>query len=541
MAATIIDSLLVTLGLDPRPYKKQQTQFESDQRKFRDGTKKNANEISDALRNVGLEAAKLFIGFTSVKDGIKYLAGLNVATATLGRFSTNLGQSAHEVNTWGSAVELAGGSAQNAQADLMGLSASITALKATGEVSPLVLLLQRMGVALFDAQGKTRKLTDIYKDLGDKLKQFNRADAFNIAKGAGISEDTLNLILQAQAERQRLLDLAEKNNNVDEEAVKNAEKLQEEWREIGQSSKAFGMTILEAVTPAVKALFETSTKLFDTFKETGALSAVGKIFTGIWDLTKLVVSGWKELLGLFKGGVLEKYFSWLGNFYKETFKFGDAMLDQVHELANPQGDAKAAATPAKKPTAQESITEAAKKYGIPEDVLRNLIKTESGFDPKAFNKQSGATGIAQLLPKYHPNAGKDANADIDEAGKTLLEYYKQFGSWELAAAAYNTGPGNLKKEIAGAKAIPKETRNYVGKIFGSNNNALDAARFAASGSAPSNGTMARNGGTPSTTTVQIDSININAPNAQDAGDIASELPGALKRKGVVAQADTTMS
>lgn len=547
---TVIDSLLVTLGLDTRPYLKGIKQTTEDQRKFKEGIKKTTNDVGESLGALAKTAGALFLGFEGAKGALSYFAGLTVATANLGRFSQNVGVSAHEVNAWGQAVELAGGSASDAQTDLQGLSSSLTNLKATGDVSPMLLLFQRLGVAIYDAQGNTRKLTDIYKDLGDHLKQFNRADAYNLAKQGGLSDSTINLIMKEGTERQKLLDLAEQNNNVNEEAVRKAEELQEEWRGIGQEVKGVGMTILGDITPAVKDAFSWAKSFMDTFRDNGSLSFIGSIFKDIWIITKSIVSGWKQLIDLISGSFIGKLLSGANTGAKDIMK---AALDALADVASgkveaftgreiPQDKPTSSATPAAGTgNVQGSITDTAKKYGIPENVLRNLIKTESNFDPNAFNKSSGATGIAQLLPKYHPNAGKSATGDIDEAGKTLLEYYRQFGSWELAAAAYNTGPSNLKKELAGAKAIPRETSNYVGKIFGPNDNALASARFNTQQSgvgAPANQPAGGGGGT---TTVQIDQVNVHGVNTNKADDVAAALPDAMARKGVVNQVDTGMS
>lgn len=546
MPATIIDALVVTLGLDARGFKngvrKTQDDFSAGTKKWTSETKKSVNALSDAFAEVGRQAALMFLGFEGIKGTLSFFAGLNVANANLGRFSKNLGESAHEVNTWDSAVELAGGSAKDAQNDLLALSNSITALKATGDVSPLLLLFQRMGVAIYDAQGRTRKLTDLYKDLGDKLRQYNRADAFNLARQAGLTESTFNLIRAEGDERERLLRLAEQNNTVTDESTQKAAELQEEWRGIGQTVKGVALELLGDITPAVKDVFGWVQKLFTGVKNTGFLQGVFTALSGairvVVDLARLAWSGLSQLFNLLADTKLGKIISKLWGFAKG---FGKEFVAQADRMADEYApEVKAAPAPKSKTTSdyRAKIAATEKELGIPTGVLDKLARTESNYDPNARNKRTGATGIVQLLPKYFPNAGKDAFSDIDTGGKYLLQLYKQFGSWELAAAAYNTGPGNLKKVLAGAKALPRETKNYVGSIFGPNNNALAAAQFANSQAVPG---QSGGAGNTSTTTIDIDQINVHAPNARDAKDIAAELPGALRRKGIVAQADSGMS
>ena len=253
--ATIIDSLLVTLGLDDKPYKKGAAEADRAQKQFKDNSKKTNSEITDQLKAVTRQVALMVVGFESLKGAIGFLAGINNADAALGRLAANTGTNVHELNRWGNAVELVGGDAKEAQSDVANLAQSITQMKAGGEVSPILLLMQRLGVAIFDAEGKTRNLFDILKDAGTRLRQFNRPDAFQLGRGAGISEGSLNLLLQTEEAQKRIFAEAERNNNMNEAAAERAAELQKQWRDLLQSARAFGRELLETVTPAAIAFF----------------------------------------------------------------------------------------------------------------------------------------------------------------------------------------------------------------------------------------------------------------------------------------------
>ena len=253
--ATIIDSLLVTLGLDDKPYKKGAAEADRAQKQFKDNSKKTNSEITDQLKAVTRQVALMVVGFESLRGAIGFLAGINNADAALGRLAANTGTNVHELNRWGNAVELVGGDAKEAQSDVANLAQSITQMKAGGEVSPILLLMQRLGVAIFDAEGKTRNLFDILKDAGTRLRQFNRPDAFQLGRGAGISEGSLNLLLQTEEAQKRIFAEAERNNNMNEAAAERAAELQKQWRELLQSARAFGRELLETVTPAAIAFF----------------------------------------------------------------------------------------------------------------------------------------------------------------------------------------------------------------------------------------------------------------------------------------------
>ncbi len=108
------------------------------------------------------------------------------------------------------------------------------------------------------------------------------------------------------------------------------------------------------------------------------------------------------------------------------------------------------------------------RYGIPHNLLARQAYQESHFRDDIVSGQSvssaGALGIMQIVPKFHPTANPlNVAAAIDYAGSLMAEWYQQFGSWALALAAYNAGPGNVKKY----NGVPPfdETQKYVGEIM----------------------------------------------------------------------------
>ncbi len=111
------------------------------------------------------------------------------------------------------------------------------------------------------------------------------------------------------------------------------------------------------------------------------------------------------------------------------------------------------------------------KYAIPTDLLARVAYQESRFRRDIIDgttqSPAGAVGIMQLLPRYFPGAGESPASDIDTAGKYLSELYTQFRDWQKALAAYNWGPGNVRRCLAsgnGLAAMPTETQNYVTQI-----------------------------------------------------------------------------
>lgn len=110
---------------------------------------------------------------------------------------------------------------------------------------------------------------------------------------------------------------------------------------------------------------------------------------------------------------------------------------------------------------------AARRHGVPEELFARLVQQESGWNPNAQSNK-GAYGLAQLMPataRYLGVNPRDPQQNLEGGARYLREQYDTFGSWPLALAAYNAGPGAVKRY----GGIPpfRETRNYVRVIWGS--------------------------------------------------------------------------
>jgi soluble lytic murein transglycosylase-like protein len=114
------------------------------------------------------------------------------------------------------------------------------------------------------------------------------------------------------------------------------------------------------------------------------------------------------------------------------------------------------------------IESAAKKYGVDPALLAGLVKAESNFNPNA-QSGVGAKGLTQLMDSTARGLGVSNSFDPSQAleggAKFLGGLLKQFGGDErLALAAYNAGPGAVKKY--GGIPPYEETQRYVPKVLG---------------------------------------------------------------------------
>ena len=123
------------------------------------------------------------------------------------------------------------------------------------------------------------------------------------------------------------------------------------------------------------------------------------------------------------------------------------------------------------------------KYDIPLEV-KYLAIVESALKPRARSRV-GATGLWQFMYQTGKQFNLNVSSYVDErsdpyrateaACKYLASLYKIFGDWDLALAAYNSGPGNVNKAIrrsGGSRNywnirhnLPRETASYVPAFY----------------------------------------------------------------------------
>jgi len=113
------------------------------------------------------------------------------------------------------------------------------------------------------------------------------------------------------------------------------------------------------------------------------------------------------------------------------------------------------------------IKKASQTFGIPEKMIKSVIKQESGFNSNATSS-AGAGGLMQLMPGTAKYLGVsnvyDAKQNIMGGTKYLKQLYDKFGgNFQLMLAAYNAGPGAVTKY--GGIPPYKETTNYVNNIM----------------------------------------------------------------------------
>ena len=152
------------------------------------------------------------------------------------------------------------------------------------------------------------------------------------------------------------------------------------------------------------------------------------------------------------------------------------------------------------------IAEKLAKRDMPQDLIY-LAMIESGFNPKARSRAQ-AGGLWQFISETGQRYGLTVNKRVDERNDPakatdaalayLSDLYDRFGSWYLAAAAYNTGEnrvGRIMRTVTGkergtdadyyriSSRLPRETRDYVPMMIAAARIAKEPAKYGFAGSA----------------------------------------------------------
>lgn len=263
--ATVIDQLVVKLGLDASGFKQGEKDLNTSLEKARKGTDKTAKQMKDS----GKDAAAFFGELQ--KSALKFMAALAAGRglynfvqntikggANLQRLATNLQTTTDSLHRWGQAVKQNGGTVEGFQATIQGLSAGVTELMRGGNEN-LRGFLSTLGIGLQDASGKAKTMEQILLDVssaveGGKLGP-SRANQVNFLQQMGLDEGTINLLLKGRkAVEQALAAQTGYNESDAKKALEYEQKWLQAQEKINGYMRELTYKLLPSVIPAIDAI-----------------------------------------------------------------------------------------------------------------------------------------------------------------------------------------------------------------------------------------------------------------------------------------------
>lgn len=467
MAATVIDALLVTLGLDTSQFRKGQQEVSDDLKKQREDAKNTAKEMAEQ----GKKAASFF---SSIKTELLALTGVTVTAGGLMSFvksttsglmelsiqAKSLGITAKELDGVGKAAEAAGSSVEKISAALQGFQNAKQLAKVGVYDTPVQEAAIRLNSLTHDsfnirddsAQTTFRKILESARRVTDP--DIRR----QILQLVGI-DDAIN---QRNQEGKFLPDVDRftKSSGITDASTKGAKEFTAAWAELGQNLDTVKNQIFEGLIPTIRDL---NALLIDWSSGNVKSSSFFKeLKKDINDVTGIDLGDWKlsdDLKNLKENfSMLGRTISYLvnalnevnnGNFSKAGEEFKKAWYGT--EDGKPTGnDALPGVTKNAKDTYEDSTY---KKYN---DLLNNYLPEWMGGTPTDRKKDqdersywnstknllskiadaivtpAGASSMEPNVGGYQPNIPLNAQAaKLSEKGKAFLQAMTgEFGALE---------------------------------------------------------------------------------------------------------------
>lgn len=593
MSATIVDALIVTLGLDAKEFERGHKQTQT----ALDKTRKDADKTAKDLEQAGKRAAQFFtkvrnealafFAVLAVGSGLKSFVQETISTASgLDRMSANLNMSTRDLSEWQLAAKHVGGTAEGMSATLQQAADDVAKYKlGLGSETLNEFYRQHGNVnALKDANSLLLEKADIIKRYYDADPNMARV----IAGRLGVTDEgSFNLLKQGRAATQEQLQAQSKLAEQMARAAKPAEELRKKFDSLKNSFQEISINVLNSLMPVFDRLLVYFTQLGDwvathdkeitqwvnefvndlikfAHKADDAAQAVGGWQTILVALLALkMLSFTADLIGM--AGALGRVGSALGlvgTVGPGALKIlgGAGLLlhseelnkGEDEELARRRANAGPASAGGNTASRQQFLLSRLKADGYTDAQAAGIIGSlmqESGLNPSAVNPKSGARGIAQWLSK--DRVGGFEKRYGHGLSQSTFEEQADYMLWELRNTEKRSGdllrrapnadmaaqihaweyerPGHLEAHIADRMRYAQSVLATYG-----GGSALAAAQLPnATRTAP---TPSAPGSSVSSET-HIGVINVQTQ-ATDANGIAKDLHGAVSRYSMASQANT---
>ena len=267
--ANIIDSLILTLELDPSNFSKGQKEAAEGLLKLKnsmtdtgkavdEGAKKSVQAVQE-FRDTILSLFAVFTGGKAIKEFVEDLVKTNSA---LGRVAMSTDQTVKTLSTWTGAGATVGASNSEMIGSIQHLTSEYQKFALTGK-SSIVPVFRSLGIAMESQPGKMRNINDVLKDLRTSfLNMHDPARAKEFADMLGLSVGMYNTLMQSDKDFNESLAFGEKMKP-SEADIAAAYGLQKAWAELGMSSQKVGLNFLTVVSPAIKLVLDGLTKFFE--------------------------------------------------------------------------------------------------------------------------------------------------------------------------------------------------------------------------------------------------------------------------------------
>ncbi len=254
---TVIDELVVTLGLDPTQFNTERKnaardllgfkQQAKDTAKAVEGDGKKMTEAFGALQKRLLGVAALFLGGMGLKQ---FAEQVTKVTANTGRMATQLGLTTTELDTWAEMGKRVGASGDEIVGSIANLTSQLEHFRITGQ-GQIVPLFNRMGISLLDVNGKAKSTTQLLREMATWAQGKDAKLVTQWFKEMGMSPGMINLLLKGPDAIDKMTKSIHEIGTATDKDAEAAKKLQEQWAALEQRATTLGRALMTILTPAL--------------------------------------------------------------------------------------------------------------------------------------------------------------------------------------------------------------------------------------------------------------------------------------------------
>ena len=317
MATSVIDALVITLGMDAGDYQKKRKEVSAGLK----NTREDADRTAKELEAQGKRAAGFF---SSIKNEMLALAGVSLSVAGVSAFVRNttgglqqlavqsqaLGMSARQLDGWSKAAQAAGSSAEKITGTLGNFQNAIQAYRNGDASSPIFRALAMLN-------GDTGVTFDPMKQDSDSLmrtaaqaiQQERSGDRARYIATTMLGLDDATFQAMRSGRFTQDVDKYGRQSGISDADVKNAQRFNREWTDLQQKLERTGYTIYGSLSPYIQQFTDYLSRLADWLsthpRETEA--AVKSFFGTISEAVRVcddaaqAVGGWKNALLILVG------------------------------------------------------------------------------------------------------------------------------------------------------------------------------------------------------------------------------------------------
>ena len=516
--ATVIDSLLITLGLDTSKFNDAQKKAVESLRKTDEQAKKTNDNLQRNTKQTteGFEKAKdamVSFGTAALSVGaiVNFASKLQNTNMELYNSSKITGKSAVELQSWGNAVEAAGGKTETFINSIKNLRTRLASAPMTRDYSFIEFLAPLQNIAGdtgIDAQNATiniKKLSDAFKKFAEIRGEKGAAELQSIGQGLGFTEQDVIAMLQGGDALSKLEKHYEEVNKSIEENAELSRTARKEMTDLWTNIEGHGQD-------ALNGLYKTINNLSQNPFFTKIINFLDKLLSYAINISP--IKGLEILTG--EGSLLpslEKY-----------KKQANAFLD-IEEKSSLKPTQKASSGNAK------PLLDYFKSQGwndVEAAAIVGGLSYESGLNSKALNPDKVHYGLAQWSPERQADFKNWAGFDIHDARADMMKQ-AQFVQWELTHTEKAWGAALTKAAMNGYEAS-KAMFGYERPGDNSLNARYNlASQYYGMTGANTNAPSANN---VTTNTITIGSIPIHTK-ATDGVGIAKEIGPAIQNDSLM--------